>query len=41
MYISLDTDKDCDLLHGRPVLLMVRTTNDKTATVLTTAKIWS
>jgi len=29
MYISLDTDKDSDLLHDRPVLSTGRTPNDK------------
>jgi len=29
MYISLDTDKDCDLLHERPVLSTGRTPHDK------------
>jgi len=41
MYISLDTDKDCDLLQGRPVLWSGRTPNDKTSAVLTKAKLWS
>jgi len=35
MYVCIaNTDKDCDLLQDRP-------TSNKTATVLTTAKIWS
>jgi len=29
MYISLDTDKDCDLLHDRPVLSTGRTPHEK------------
>jgi hypothetical protein len=40
VYIA-NTDKICDLLHDRPVLSSERKPHDKTATVLTTAKIWS
>jgi hypothetical protein len=29
IYVSLDTDKDCDLLHVRPVLSTGRTPHDK------------
>jgi hypothetical protein len=29
MYISLDTDKDCDLLHDGPVQSTGRTSHDK------------
>jgi hypothetical protein len=29
MYISLETDKDCDLLDDRPVLSTGRTTHEK------------
>jgi len=29
MYISLGTDKDCDVLHDRPVLSTGRTPHDK------------
>jgi len=29
MYISLDTNKDCDLLHNKPVLSTGRTPNEK------------
>jgi hypothetical protein len=37
-----NTDKDCDLLHDRPVLSSGRTPHDeKTAPVLTIAKGWS
>jgi hypothetical protein len=39
--ISLDTENDCDLLHDRPVLSTGgRPMSSKTATVLTTNKIW-
>jgi len=42
MYMSFDTDKDCDLLHDRPVLSSGRTPHDKqNSTVLTTAKMSS
>jgi hypothetical protein len=34
MYILLDIDKDCDLLHDRPVLSTGRMPHDKTATGL-------
>jgi hypothetical protein len=41
LYIFANTDKDCDLLKDRPTLSPGRTpTTNKTATVLTTAKIW-
>jgi len=40
VYIA-NTDKDCDLLHDRPVLPLGRSPHDKTASVLTTAKIWT
>jgi len=29
MYISLDADRDCDLLHDRPVMSTERTLHDK------------
>jgi hypothetical protein len=41
MYTSLYTDKDCDLSQGRPILSTERAPHDRTATVLTTAKILS
>jgi hypothetical protein len=42
MYTSLDKDKDCDLLHDRPVLSTGRAPYyDKPATVLTATKVWS
>jgi len=42
IYISLDTDKDYDLAQGRPILWTGRMPmTNKTATVLTTTKIWS
>jgi hypothetical protein len=34
MYISLDTDKDCELLLYRPVLSTGRKPHEKTVTVL-------
>jgi len=41
MYIRYQ-HKDCDLLNDRPVLSSGKTPHDnKTATVLTTATIWS
>jgi hypothetical protein len=41
VYISLDTDQDCYLLQGGPVLSIRRTPHDKTANVLTITQIWS
>jgi hypothetical protein len=36
-----NTDKEYDLLQDRPFLRPGKMPHDKTATVLTTAKIWS
>jgi len=33
MYISHDTDKDCNLLQDRPILLTWRIPHDKTVTI--------
>jgi len=41
MYISLNKDKDSNLLQDRPVLSTGRTHHNKTAIVLTTTKTWS
>jgi hypothetical protein len=43
MYICIYrlTDKDCVLVHDRPVLSTGGTPHDKTSTVMIATKIWS